>query len=81
MSPHIGIHLHLSNFGISVFIGDSNYNDQHQDDKYQKSYQTDNSQSPDSGALKVDRLAVLEIPVREAVNKLSNSGLCPLAHI
>ena len=63
MSPHIGIHLHLSNFGISVFVVDSHYNDQHQDYKYQKSYQTDNSQSPDSGALKVDRLTVLEIPV------------------
>ena len=69
MSPHVVVHLHLSNFGIFVFVGYSNNNDQHQDDKYQKSYQTDHSQSPDSGALKVDRLAVLEIPVSGAVEK------------
>ena len=39
-------------------------------DDNQKGDQTDNSQSPGSGSLKVDRLAVLEISRRKAVKKL-----------
>ena len=67
LSPQVGIH--LGNFRIFVFVCDSHYSDQNQNDNNQKGYQADNSQPPGSGSFKVDSLAVLEIPSQEKPSK------------